>query len=108
MADNKLVTEVDKGYEYELTNVGKGTQTLTFIKKELAEEAPEGELETVLDGTTNEAVLEVLIMRLQHLDTLMRSPFNTKAIEHLECALGALKNRTADRQKRGVEGTQRE
>lgn len=104
-SDRKII---DPGHTYELTNQGDGVQTLLFIKKELAEGEPEGTLEIVQDGTTNEAVLAVLIDRLKYLEARMSSPFNLKALDHLEAALGCLQNRTKDREARGVEGTEAE
>lgn len=93
-----------RGYEYEVKNFDKGSQTIKFIKR--APTTPESkELETIQDGTTNEAVIEVLIDRLSFLDNLMPSPYNKKAIQSLTDARTALEERTADREKREVEGT---
>lgn len=58
------------------------------------------------NGTTIEAVLDVLINRLQG---FQRGPFsndyNALAIQHMVTARQALERRTADRVARGVEGT---
>jgi len=63
------------------------------------------------DGITNEQVLEILIDRLTYLNTTKKGKFrckeNVEALEHLESALRLLDQRTADREKRGVEGTQK-
>lgn len=87
----------DAGHDYELHNVGEGVQNIRFIKKEGGE--------TVHDGTTNEAVLQVLIHRLEVLEEKMPSEHNQKAIASLKEALAQLEARTADREERGVEGT---
>lgn len=59
-----------------------------------------------VNGVTNEALLAMVICRLQHFN---QSEFgcreNSIAIEKLEEALLFLKKRTDDRQRRGVEGT---
>ena len=93
----------DAGHDYELHNMEDGVQNLKFIKKEKDEET--GEFKTVQNGTTNEAVLEVLIHRIKVLNEKMPSEHNGQAIAHLEEALAALNARTADRTDRGVEGT---
>lgn len=93
----------DPGHDYELHNLGEGVQHIAFIKKEKNEET--GEFDTVQEGTTNEAVLEVLIHRMKFLNEKMPSSFNDDAIAHLEGALAALNARTAERKERGVEGT---
>lgn len=101
---NRLFSVNDAGHDYELHNLeGAEVQNLKFIKKEKSEET--GEFETVQNGTTNEAVLEVLIHRMKVLNEKMHSPFNDEAIAHLEGALKALNARTAEREDRGVEGT---
>lgn len=98
-----MAQTVERGYVYELLNVDGGSQTIRFIQK--APVSPGStELETVMNGTTNEAVIFVAIDRLQFLDGLMPSEYNKDAIQHLEAALLALQNRTADREGRGVEG----
>lgn len=93
----------DAGHDYELHNVEEGVQNIRFIKKE---DDGEGNLKTVHDGTTNEAVLQVLIHRLEVLEEKMPSEYNQKAIASLKDALASLEARTADRKERGVEGTQ--
>jgi hypothetical protein len=58
------------------------------------------------NGVTHEALLAVLIDRLEGFQSgQYASPFNEKALEHLRGALQALNDRTAERQLRGVEGT---
>lgn len=97
--------ELDPGHAYALANEVAGVHQLQFIKKQPGKD---GAMEVVTDGTTTEAVLGALIMRVSHLNKLLPSDFNTKTLEHLQCALGCLKNRTRDRNKRGVEGTHNE
>lgn len=89
---------------YELTNVEEGHQTLYFIKKQPVEEGSV-EMETVQDGTTNEAVIAALVSRLQLLDAMFPSQYNKDAIRHLSEASNSLGERTRERAARGVEGT---
>ena len=60
------------------------------------------------NGTTIEAVIDALTNRL---NGFQQGPFsntyNAEAISHLQAAKSALERRTADRQKRGVEGLNR-
>lgn len=79
-------------------------QELFFIKKQPKEDGST-EMETVQQGTTNEAVISMLIDRLQTLNELFPSKFNEDAIKHLHLAYEALVARTKDREERGVEGT---
>ena len=109
---------IDTGHRYELA----GSQTLQFIKKELSHLPTcaskrivdyggptkcdcNGLFITVNEGTTNEEVLEVLIDRLVELQKKATCKHNACAITHLEEALHWLNARTADRNKRGVEGS---
>jgi hypothetical protein len=95
------------GHKYELSNFeDKETvgQTLQFIHKE-----PKGEgqdLVIVSDGTTNEEVLEVLIDRMNYLQSKFPCRENAIVITKLEESLMWLNKRTADRVKRNVEGKQ--
>lgn len=99
---NRAMSVNDAGHDYELHNMEEGVQNIRFIKKE---GDGEGNLKTVHDGTTNEAVLQVLIHRMKVLQEKMPSEHNEKAIAHLEGALAELEARTADRKVREVEGT---
>jgi hypothetical protein len=106
----KKVNIVDAGHTYDLHNFQEkgsdsdvGVQTLHFIKKEPVEEGST-EMKTVHEGTTNEAVIEMLIDRLRFLDEKMPSEYNQKAISDLESAWEALNQRTAERVERDVEG----
>ena len=101
----KVLTE---GHRYELENFedkAKPGQTLQFIQKEpVGDDA--GTLRTVLDGTTNEEVLEAMINRMQSLQSKFPCRENAIVTTHLETALLWLEKRTRDRKARGVEGRQ--
>lgn len=58
-----------------------------------------------VNGATNEAVIEGVIMRLRVLNDLMPCRENSLAITKLEESLHWLNARTADRRARGVEGS---
>lgn len=100
---------VGDGHLYELENFDQKTapgQTLKFIEKvPVVDEAnnPAG-LKTVMDGTTNEDVLKVLIHRLGVLGAKFPCRENSLAVTKLEEALMWLNQRTANRVARGVEG----
>lgn len=99
----KTLTE---GHRYELPNFerpDKKGQDIQFIEK-LPETGNPTNLLTVNDGTTNEAVLEVLIDRLKYLNGKFPCRENAIVLTHLETALLWLEKRTNDRKKRGVEG----
>lgn len=93
------------GHLYELAaHEDQSPQRVQFIEKR--PEAPGSTtLVTVNDGTTNEAVLEMLIDRIRTLDSRHPCPENAEALAHLDAALNALESRTAKRLARGVEGT---
>lgn len=94
------------GHTYELSNFenkDEQGQTLQFIHKEpITEGSPE--LKTIADGTTNEELIEVLIDRLTYLQSKWACRENAIVITKLEESLMWLNKRTADRQKRNVEG----
>jgi hypothetical protein len=98
---------LDLGHRYELANFEQKDQpgqVLQFIKK--SPRAPgSSDLETIADGTTNEEVLEMMLDRLNHLQEKMACRENAIAITHIQTALLFLNHRTAQRVKRGVEGT---
>jgi hypothetical protein len=99
----KVITD---GHRYELPNFERPDQKgqeLQFIEK-LPETGNPTRLLTVNDGTTNEAVLEVLIDRLNYLNGKFPCRENSVALTHLDSALLWLNKRTNDRKKRGVEG----
>lgn len=94
----------EAGHNYEVHNMGEGTQQILFINKKPVSEGAT-EMMTVHDGTTNEAVLQMLIHRMEWLNERMPSFDNDDCINHLKFALTALERRTAERKNRGVEGT---
>ena len=95
----------DAGHKYGLYNVDGGDpQVLQFIQKTPVA-GDKRDLVTVVNGTTNETVIAVLIDRLQFLGGVLPSEENERAVFHLKEALIVLNQRTADRKARGVEGT---
>ncbi len=101
----KTITE---GHKYELSNFEKKDekgQEIQFIQKEPISEGST-ELKTVSDGTTNEEVLEMLIDRMNYLQSKFPCRENALVITKLEESLMWLNKRTADRVKRNVEGKQ--
>lgn len=62
-----------------------------------------------VNGTTNEEVIELLIDRINSLNTMLDGmyacPENAMAILYLQSAKGILEKRTAQRVARNVEGT---
>jgi hypothetical protein len=96
---------ITPGQEYFLDHFeDEGYQVLSFIHKE-----QEGDKFVTIDnGTTNEEVLAVLIDRMQYLNTKAPCRENSIVITKLEESLMWLNKRTADRKKRGVEGTPKE
>lgn len=98
----------DDHHDYEVTNFDdpNTTQHIQFIHKAPSSDptAPAGTLVTVVDGTTNEQVLAVLIHRLKGQGAKFPCRQNSIAITKLEEALMWLENRTQERKERGVEG----
>lgn len=94
----------DQGHTYAVKDSGRErVQILQFVQKEQRKE--DGPLETMIEGTTNEEVLLVLIDRFQYLNGKLPSRENSLVITKLEEALMWDRKRTADRVARGVEGT---
>lgn len=92
-----------EGHRYELSNFednSKGQQ-VQFIHKE----QNNGSLQTLVDGTTNEEVIEMLINRMEFLQEKMPCRENERAIVKLIECLMWLNRRTSNRIARGVEGT---
>jgi hypothetical protein len=93
---------ITPGHKYELDNFEhpheQTNQRLQFIEKDAA-------MVTINDGTTNEEVLEMLIDRLRYLSDRLPCRETSIAITKCEEALLWLHKRTADREARGVEGT---
>ena len=76
---------------------GQGT-TLLFQKGPIAEVG--------VNGITHEAVLAVLIDRMEGFQSgQFANDYNAAALDHLRSAAGALHDRTRERMSRGVEGT---
>jgi hypothetical protein len=100
----KVIVE---GHKYEVRNfedfAAEG-QIIQFIQKEPIKEGST-ELVTISDGTTNEELLEVLINRMNFLQTKFPCRENAMVITKLDEALMWLNKRTLDRIKRGVEGS---
>jgi hypothetical protein len=97
-----------EGHKYELSNFENKTkegQTLQFIQKEPVTEGST-ELKTVSDGTTNEELIEMLLDRMNYLQSKFPCRENAIAITKLDEALLWLNKRTSDRVKRNVEGKQ--
>jgi len=112
---------IDPGHSYELKNfekmyeglgqvgdededLGYGNQVVNFIHKEPKVGSENGEMELIRNGTTNEAVIEMMIDRMKWLDNKMPSDFNKVVIKHLEEVMVALAAITQDLVSRGVEG----
>lgn len=93
-----------EGHKYKLEGfVNKeNTQVIQFIHKEKA--AGSDDLKLISDGTTNEEVLEMLIDRMQYLQSKFPCRENAIVITKLEECSMWLNKRTNDRTKRGVEG----
>lgn len=99
------------GHTYQLKNFEKTEelgQILQFIHKIPADNLGTGELITVMDGTTNEEVIEMLIDRFQFLQSAFPCRENAIVITKLEESLMWCHKRTADRIKRNVEGKHKE
>ena len=78
-------------------------QIVQFIEKE-PKMPGSTEMITVNDGTTNEAILEMLIDRCQALYDKFPSEETFNALSHLKSALDQFELRTIRRIARGVEG----
>ncbi len=62
--------------------------------------------EVGVNGVTHEALLAILIDRLEGFQAgPFASPYNEAALDHLRSALAVLKERTQERMARNVEGT---
>lgn len=98
---------VGNGHLYELENFENKAacgQVLKFIEKVPSNPGDPSAFATVMDGTTNEEVIKVLIHRLGVLSAKLPSRENSLAVTKLEEALMWLERRTANRVARGVEG----
>lgn len=61
--------------------------------------------EVGVNGLTNEAMIAIVIDRIEKQNAIVSSVENEKALECLRAGKGALESRIRDRQKRGVLGT---
>ncbi len=100
----KVITE---GHKYELRGFEsiENNQVIQFIEKKQIEGT--SVLKTINDGTTNEQVLEVLIDRMNYLQSKFPCKENAIVITNLQESLMWLEKRTSDRKKRNVEGKQK-
>lgn len=99
----KILTD---GHKYELANFEepeKEGQVIQFIEK--GTKGRSKKLVTINDGTTNEEVIDMLVDRITFLNEKMPHIANRSAVAYLKIAKRRLNERTADRKKRGVEGT---
>ena len=98
-----MITTKTPGHRYKLPNFENQSsgQTIQFIEKKVVN----GKFATIADGTTNEAVLEMLIDRFQFLDAKCPCPENTLVLGFLMGALETLNNRTSKRKAANIEGT---
>lgn len=104
----RVITEGHRYVAENFENKEEG-QLIQFIEKiaaPLDEAEFEGQLLTLNDGTTNEELLEVLINRMNYLQSKFPCKENACCITHLEEGLMWLEKRTRDRIKRNVEGKQ--
>ena len=89
---------IDKGHTYSLDSMDNGKvvgpikQHISFIKKENVD----GEFVTVMNGTTNEEVLAMLIDRMMVLQEKFPCKENAIVITNLEESLMWLEKRTSD------------
>lgn len=101
----KRFKNIVPGHTYDLKAFDnqESVQRIQFIHKENDEK--ENKLVTVKDGTTNEAVIEMLIDRLEFLNNKLPSRETSLAITKLEECLMWLDVRTKKRIAAGVKGT---
>lgn len=104
--DTELFIVHDDGHEYDLLSFEGGApiQNIRFIKKEPVAAGSE-ELRTVFNGTTNEAVLSMMLHRLRFLYEILPDNYTQQIIERLESCLALCEERTKDRMERGVKGS---
>lgn len=109
-----LFTVVEPGHVYDLHDTelseepGHVNKTrIQFMRKE-PRQAGDSELEVTLEGTTNEAVVAVLLDRMRYLDSANPCPENKRVLQGLSMARDYLEARRKDRTKRGVEGTNKQ
>jgi hypothetical protein len=93
------------GHRYHLKNFEDSDQhqVLSFINKKPTGEE-DGQMMTEHDGTSTEEVIEMLLDRMNFLQKAFPCRENAIVITKLDEALLWLNKRTADREKRNVEG----
>lgn len=100
VATNAIKTLADgtdvEGHQYQIL-AGISVHTLLFQMGPIKEAG--------VNGITNEALLAILVHRLQFLNGKFPCRENSLAITKLQEAQMWLEHRTKDRQQRGVEGT---
>jgi hypothetical protein len=98
VAVNAISSIGDKDVEGHVYQVlaGSNSQSIEFQQGPVKENG--------VNGLTNEALLAILIHRMQLLDRKFPCDENKRAIQHMEEALVNLEVRTARRMARGVEG----
>lgn len=101
MQEQNHFTVTVEGHDYQINNLEEGSQRLHFIEKKQVGD----KLVTVSDGVGTEAVIAVLVNRLQELNTRLEDSNTEKAIEYLRGAYACLVKRTEERKAAGVEGT---
>ena len=100
----KVLTE---GHKYSLQNFEskEEVQTIQFIEKvQDSNSIQAGKLITLNDGITNEEIIEMLIDRLNYLQSKFPCKENACAITHLQEANMWLYERTRKRVAQNVEG----
>ncbi len=63
--------------------------------------------EVGVNGLQLDDVIAACIVKLEEFQERLHSPYNESAVSHLRSALFALEQRTADREDRDVEGTEK-
>lgn len=84
-----------RGHVYQILH-GAGSTGISFQNGPVKEHG--------VNGVTNEALLAILIDRIEFLNGKFHSADNDKALNHCKLALEALERRTKERMARGVEG----
>lgn len=99
-----MVQILTKGHKYALPHfeIKTNNEVIQFIEKKSIVTTEET-LSIINDGTTNEAVIEMLIDRMQYLQSKFPCKENFIVITNLEESLMWLNKRTEDRELRGVE-----
>jgi len=89
---------LDDGHNYQLKQMKQSKVAPILSFYEMRDDG------TIINGTTNEEVIKVLIDRIRRMNAKFPCRENAVAIGKLREALSWLERRTADREARGVEG----